>query len=34
MLAVRMQKPGDPSVTRDEHWPAHQPIPVRRRVVF
>ena len=30
MIVVRMQKPGDPSVTRDEHWPAHQRVPVRR----
>jgi hypothetical protein len=30
ILAVRMQKPGDPSVMRDERWPAHAPIAVRR----
>ena len=31
MVVVRMQKPGDPSIKRDEHWPAHQRVPVRRR---
>jgi hypothetical protein len=28
---VRLQKPGDPSVTSEEHWLAHQRVAVRRR---
>jgi hypothetical protein len=30
MLEVRLRKPGDPSVTAVEHWPAHERVVVRR----
>jgi hypothetical protein len=30
MVAVKMQKPGDPSTRREHHWPAHERVPVRR----
>ena len=31
MIEVRLQKPGDPSVTRAEHWGAHERVAVKRR---
>jgi hypothetical protein len=30
MVTVRLQKPGDSSVTDVEHWPAHERVAVRR----
>jgi hypothetical protein len=30
MLTVRLRKPGDPTVTNVEHWPAHERVMVRR----
>jgi hypothetical protein len=31
MHRMRLQKPGDPSVTVTEHWPAHQRVRVKQR---
>jgi hypothetical protein len=31
LVEVRLQKPGDPSVTRVEHWAAHERLVVKRR---
>jgi hypothetical protein len=30
MIEVRLRKPGDPSVTDVEHWPAHERVAVKR----
>jgi hypothetical protein len=30
MIAVRLQKPGEPSVVEEQHWDAHERIRVRR----
>jgi hypothetical protein len=30
LVEVRLQKPGDPSVTRAEHWGAHERVVVKR----
>jgi hypothetical protein len=31
MIEVRLHKPGDPSVTDVEHWPAHARVVVKRQ---
>jgi hypothetical protein len=30
MVTVRLRKPGEPTVTDVEHWPAHERVMVRR----
>jgi hypothetical protein len=30
MLTVRLRKPGEPTVTGVEHWPAHERVTARR----
>jgi hypothetical protein len=30
MVTVKLRKPGEPTVTNVEHWPAHERVTVRR----